>query len=153
LEKQIIILGWREWVCLPQLHIKRIKAKLDTGARTSALHTTFIEPYMHLGRLWIRFGIHPFQHNRQIKRICTAEVFDQRWITDSGGHRERRYIIQTNLQLGKSLFPIELSLTNRDHLQFRMLIGRIALSKRFAINPVRSYVLGRPARKDKKKTL
>ncbi len=149
LERQTVILGWREWACLPRLHIKRIKAKLDTGARTSTLHTTFIEPYTRLGRPWIRFGILPLQRNRQIKRTCTSEVLDQRWIMDSGGHREKRYIIQTDLQLGKRLFPIELSLTNRDQLQFRLLIGRTALGKRFAVDPARSYVLGRPSRKDK----
>jgi hypothetical protein len=148
--RQQRIVGWREWAGLPELNVKRIKAKLDTGAKTSTLHAFFVDPF-HRGRAtWVRFGVHPLQRNRRVERLCEARVADQRWITDSGGRREKRYIIETTLQIADICFPIELTLTNRDNLQFRMLLGRSALSHHFAVDPARSYVLGRPQKGRKK---
>ena len=145
-----IILGWREWAALPGLEIKRIKAKLDTGAKTSTLHAFCVEPYRHKGAAWVRFGVHPLQRNKKVERLCHAEIQDQRWITDSGGHKDKRFVITTPLQIGTLVFPIELTLTNRDNLQFRLLVGRTALSKHFVIDPSRSYVIGKPVRKEKR---
>lgn len=134
--------GWREWVSLPDLGIPAIKAKMDTGARTSALHTFRIEagPAADL----VRFDIHPLQGAAGTAISCTARIIDRRWVTDSGGHRELRYIIRTALRLGGESWPIEVSLTDRESMRFRMLIGRTAMRGRLHVVPEASYLLGRP---------
>lgn len=137
--KNLTIIGWREWVTLPQLGIKRIKAKSDTGARTSALHAFQIEPYTKSGKDKLRFLIHPLQYNSQKIIECSADVYDVRWVSDSGGHREKRYVIKTLLVIGEYAREIEITLTNRDTMKFRMLLGRTALKKHFVVDPSVSY--------------
>lgn len=139
----MITLGWREWVALPDIGIARIKAKVDTGARTSALHAFFIEP-LKSGKQ-IRFGIHTVQNSTAEEMVCVADVIDERNVTDSGGHTERRWVIRTPLVIGTTILPVEITLTNRDTMKFRMLLGRTALAKRFAVDPSRSYLAGEPA--------
>ena len=141
------IIGWREWVALPQLGIPAIKAKVDTGARTSALHAYKLEPFVEGGVTKIRFNIHPLQKRDDIKLYCIADVIDQRIVTDSGGHREERYVIRTPLQVGKATWEIELTLTNRDTLLFRMLLGRTAMHSHLVVDPTLSYVTGRKLRR------
>lgn len=136
------IIGWREWLALPELGIERLKAKIDTGARTSALHTFFVEPIKKTRRL--RFGVHPVQRDNDTEIICTADCIDEREVTDSGGHREMRWVILTPLIIGSHCFPIELTLTNRDTMTFRMLLGRTAIRHRFYVNPARSFLVGQP---------
>ena len=135
-------LGWREWLALPQLGIPAIKAKIDTGARTSALHVFELNPFVEDGMVKVRFGIHPLQRGKDIAIYCTVPVLDRRTVCDSGGHREERYVIQTPVRMGKHAWPIEITLTNREDMAFRMLLGRTAMRKRFMVDPARSFVLG-----------
>ena len=137
--------GWREWLALPDLGIPAIKAKIDTGARTSALHAFEVSPYRDGGRDHVRFRLHPVQRRADIVAQCSAEVIDRRWVSDSGGHRELRYVIGTNVRLGAHTWPIELTLTDRDPMQFRMLLGRTAMRGRLIIDPKASYLFGKRA--------
>ncbi len=140
------VIGWREWVRLPDLHTGRIKAKIDTGARTSCLHAYRITPFTKDGASYVRFLLHPLQRQQKLEIPCVAVVVDYRCVTDSGGRREYRYVIRTKLKLGNRAWPVELTLTNRDQMGFRMLIGRQALRRRYLVDTGRSFL----ARKKKK---
>jgi len=140
----LIMLGWREWVSLPELGIESIKAKVDTGARSSALHTFELEPFSEDGIAKVRFSIHPYQHDLSIVRECVANLVDQRNVTDSGGHTELRPVISTPVCMGGITKQIEITLTNRENMKFRMLLGRTAMHGDFSVDPAGSYLLGKP---------
>lgn len=142
-KKKYPIIGWREWVALPKLSIPKIKAKIDTGARTSALHAFALKPFEENGQKKIHFDIHPLQHNTAEVIRCTADVVDRRSVTDSGGHEEERYVIETLITIAGQTWSIEITLTERENMLFRMLLGRSALRKRFIVNPARSFVTTR----------
>lgn len=141
-------IGWREWVSLPQLGISAIKAKIDTGARTSCLHTQFYEEFQKGDETWVRFRIHPIQ--RENTRLITAEapLADKRIVSDSGGHKELRPVIRTPLVLLGHQWEIEITLSNREDMLFRMLLGRTAMLGKLTVNPALSYVAGEPLLKD-----
>ncbi|WP_020160300.1 MULTISPECIES: ATP-dependent zinc protease family protein [Methylobacter] len=141
---QLPMLGWREWVALPELNIGQIKAKIDTGARSSALHACAIDPYRKSGQRWIMFAIHPSQISTDVLVECHAPVKDRRLVSDSGGHKQRRYVIETEIVLGRTMVRAEMTLTNRDSMRFRMLLGRTAMNTRFIIDPCASYLQGKP---------
>ncbi len=142
------VVGWREWVAIPTLKLPAIKAKVDTGARTSALHAFYLEPYAAKGVDRVRFGVHPVQRRKDIVVHCDADVLDRRAVSDSGGHREERFVIEIEITLGGETWPIEMTLTDRDTMQFRMLLGRTALRGRALVDSARSYRAGRMKRAD-----
>lgn len=137
-----ITIGWREWVSLPELGIPRLKTKVDTGARTSSLHACCVEVIEETPhQKQVRFIIHPQPKRFPEKAIkCIADLIDIREITDSGGHKESRCVIQTSVVLGTLCWPIEITLTSRDTMRFRMLLGRTALEQRFIVDPTHSYL-------------
>ena len=130
---------------MPALGIDAIKAKFDTGAKTSALHAWDQELYEVDELPWVRFNAHPFERDDGTVVRCAAPLTDCRWVTNSGGKRERRYVITTLLGIGGDAWHIELTLTNRDEMGFRMLVGREAMRSRLIVDPTQSFRAGRRA--------
>ena len=139
----LLTVGWREWVALPELGIPALKAKIDTGARTSALHAFQVDVFRERDRERVRFGVHPLRNRPEVELFCTADVLDRRIVRDSGGHRTKRIVIRTPIRIGDHSWPIEVTLTARDTMLFRMLLGRTAMQQRLLVDPGQSYYTGR----------
>lgn len=149
--EKLLLIGWREWCKLPRLNVPAIKIKVDTGARTSALHAFNIRLHTKKGRPYVQFSVYPIQGDRGTVVHCESPVVDVRHVTSSNGHRETRYIILTQIELGSQIREIELSLSNRDPLKFRMLLGREALKNFAVIDTNRSFCQGRIKKVDLKR--
>jgi ribosomal protein S6--L-glutamate ligase len=137
-----IILGSEEWCSFPELGIPAIKARVDSGAKTSALHAINIIPFTKEGVNWVKFDINPIQNNLKTVIHCEALLIDKRIVKSSSGYREQRFVIQTKITIGNDSWPIEMTLTNRDSMGFRMLLGREAMSGRILVDPEQKYLLG-----------
>ncbi|WP_394129776.1 ATP-dependent zinc protease [Shewanella maritima] len=136
------VVGWQEWAIFPEINYERIKMKVDTGAKTSCLHAFKIEPFTQEGKPWIKVWLHPQQDSHR-EVVCNFAVFDRRNVKDSGGHVTQRYVIKTPVVIGQQQFDIELTLTARDNMQFRMLLGRRALDGRYLVDSSASFLLGK----------
>ena len=143
------VLGWREWLSFPDLGITQIKAKVDTGARTSCLHAYYVEPFERNGIPWVRFGIHPQQNDTSEEIHCEAPVKDRRTVRDSGGHEEYRYVIETEITIGSKSRLAEVTLTDRDTMKFRVLLGRTAIRGKYLVDAGSSYLQGKRTRRRK----
>jgi ribosomal protein S6--L-glutamate ligase len=139
LTRSSLILGWQEWIALPDLGLPALKAKIDTGAKTSSLHTHLIEPYGPAKRPMVRFTVRPNPSREDLEVDACAEVIDRRAVTSSNGERELRYVIATRLRMGDRSWPIEVTLANRQKLTYRMLLGRQAIRSNMLINPEASF--------------
>lgn len=142
-----LVIGWREWVGLPDLGIQAIKAKVDTGARSSSLHAFDLEEFEREGAKWVRFEVHPVQRNNERAVLAEAPVLEFRSVRSSSGKATMRPVIITNIELLGFTWAVELTLANRDAMGFRMLLGRQAFRQRFLVDGGKSYYGGRPKRK------
>ena len=141
-----IVAGWREWVSLPEVGVEWVKAKLDTGARSSAIHAFDIEEFAQDGLPWVRFSVHPWQRSAEEATMAVLPVHDRRLVRSSSGHEQERYVVLMDLTLLDRTVTAEVTLSRRDQMGFRLLIGREALRQGFVVDPGRSYLGGRPKR-------
>ena len=138
--------GWREWIGLPEVGIEWMKAKIDTGAQTSALHASEVVEFERDGDEWVRFTVHPWQDSDLDAVVVERPVHDRRSVRSSSGHAQDRLVVLMEVSLCGRAIPAEVTLTSRDEMVFRMLIGREALRQGFVIDPAASYLGGRPDR-------
>ena len=141
LKRERPVIGWREWVLLPDFLTVPIKAKIDTGARTSSIHSFGTRRFTERGEPHVEFLVHPRQGVDTPEIACVAPVKDERWVKSSNGESEFRIVVETMARLGSIDWPIELTLADRDVMGFRMLLGREAIRRRFLVDPARSYRL------------
>jgi hypothetical protein len=146
-----VVVGWREWVALPQAGVDWVKAKIDTGARSSSIHAFDLEAYDVDGQEWVRFSIHPWQRSDEDVAELSLPVLDRRDVRSSNGQTEQRYAVALDVTLAGRTITTVLTLSNRDEMGFRMLIGREALERGFLVDSARSYAGGRPRRAVRRK--
>ncbi len=145
------VAGWREWVSLPEFDVPWVKAKLDTGARSSAIHAYDIVEFVRDGQSWASFEIHPWQRSDLDAMPVELPIVDRRVVRSSTGHEEQRLVVATTIQVVGHELSAELTLANRDEMGFRMLVGREAMRGALLIDPGRSYLGGRPSRKTRRR--
>lgn len=145
------VAGWREWVSLPDAGVAWIKAKLDTGARSSSLHAFDIEDFERDGEPWVRFSVHPWQRSAEESHLCELPLHDRRLVRSSSGHAQERDVVLMEVSLLGRSVTAEVTLSRRDEMGFRLLIGREALRQGFLVDPGRSYLGGRPKRRVRRK--
>jgi len=150
LARALPTIGWREWIALPEFHIERVKAKVDTGARSSSLHAFNVREFTRDGQTMVRFSVHPLQRDGKKTVTAEAELLEYRKVKSSGGHVTRRPVVMTTIRLLGQVWRVELTLASRDAMGFRMLLGRQAVRDRFLVDPGRSYYGGKPRRRAKK---
>lgn len=143
-KRSLPVIGWREWVSLPDLGVDRIKAKIDTGARSSSLHAFNMKIFREGEVEYVRFNIHPLQRRDQPEITATVPILERRLVRSSNGEAARRIVIRTEFELLGERLPLDLTLANRDAMGFRMLLGREALRGRFLVDSSLSYRGGRP---------
>lgn len=143
--------GWREWVSLPEIGVSHLKAKIDTGAQTSAIHADDIVEFTREGAEWVRFTVHPWQHNDHDRTVAELPVHDRRIVRSSSGHSESRLVVRMDIVLCGKRIPTEFTLTSRHEMVFRMLIGREALRQGFIVDSSASYAGGVPERAVRRK--
>ncbi len=141
------IVGWREWVSFPELGVDFIKAKVDSGARTSAIHAEDIEFIKKGKNKYVRFRLYPLQKDKETSHLVTLPIEDERWIKSSVGHKTHRPVVVVKMKIGEHTFPIELTLVNRDLMGFRMLLGREAIKNKFLLDAGHSFLQGKKKRK------
>ncbi len=139
-----ITIGWKEWFAFSNLGLPAIKGKIDTGAKTSSLHAFNIKTFVRDGKEFVKFQIHPLQKNQKITKTCIAEIIDHRFVSDSSGKKEKRYVIESILTIGEIALNIEITLSNRDTMAFRMLLGREAIKKaNMMVDVSKSFLQGK----------
>jgi ribosomal protein S6--L-glutamate ligase len=146
-QSDIFVLGWEEWAGLPDLGLPSLKAKVDTGAKTSALHARLIEPFTLDGAEFVRFKVQPVPRRPAIEIDCSAPLVDQRMVMSSNGETELRYVIATGIEIGERRWAVEITLTNRAAMSYRMLIGRQALLPGMLVDPCASFHQARRSHK------
>lgn len=149
-EPKLPVIGWREWVSLPELGVKRVKAKVDTGARSSSLHALDLEEFEKDGEPWIRFQVTPRQRSNLDAKVVEAKILEYRNVRSSNGTTALRPVILTEVRMLGTVWPVELTLANRDEMGFRMLLGREAYRGRFLVDAGGSFYGGKPKRKKKR---
>ncbi|WP_149085419.1 MULTISPECIES: ATP-dependent zinc protease family protein [Microbacterium] len=143
--------GWREWVSLPDLGVDWIKAKIDTGARTSSLHAFDIQEFTRDDEAWVRFRVKPWQDSQEDAVVVESPVHDRRAVRSSSGHAQERFVVQLMIRLVDREVLAEVTLSNRDEMGFRMLIGREALRQGYVVDPARSFLGGRAPREARRR--
>ncbi|AVL97266.1 ATP-dependent zinc protease family protein [Microbacterium sp. str. 'China'] len=143
--------GWREWVSLPDLGVDWIKAKIDTGARTSSLHAFDIQEFERDGEAWVRFRVKPWQDSQEDAVVVESPIHDRRAVRSSSGHAQERLVVQLMIRLVDREVMAEVTLSNRDEMGFRMLIGREALRRGYVVDAARSFLGGRAPREARRR--